>query len=194
MKIISNWLLLAAWGAISLALPGPALWAKDPNGGEVVEVGRLTFRVPAGWMDDTPDGALGYRMYRLEPAVDDKEDALVTVRFLGKREGGTAADFVDRWRKMFFPPQGRTMVAALEVRDLKVTGATATYLDVRGDYRGIPGNPNTPREHFRLLGVYFETPKGAYVATMLGPHDTVGFYRKEFERWLKGADELQHGK
>jgi hypothetical protein len=194
MESTLNWFLLVAWSAIGLALQGPGLWAGGPDGGEVSELDRLRSRVPAGWLEDTPDGAQGYKLYRLGPVEDDKYDALVTVRFLGRKQAGTAADYVKSWKGMFFPPQGQAMAEAAEVRDLTVKGATATYLDVHGDYKGIPGNPNTPREHFRLLGLYLETPQGAYVVTMLGPNDTVGFYRKEFERWLKAADELNHGK
>jgi hypothetical protein len=76
-----------------------------------------------------------------------------------------------------------------KVRKLKVRGAAVTYLDVRGDYKGIPGDPATPRENYRLLGVYFATPQGPYLIRLFGPADTVEFYRKGFEDWVK---EFKH--
>ena len=72
-----------------------------------------------------------------------------------------------------------------KVRKLTVHGTALTYLDVRGDYRGIPGNPATPRGNFRLLGVYFSAPQGPYLIRLFGSADTVEFYREEFEEWVK---------
>jgi hypothetical protein len=78
------------------------------------------------------------------------------------------------------------MEKAAKTRSLKINGAEATYLDVRGDLKGVPGNDATPRQNFRLLGVYLNTPQGAYTIRLLGSADTVEFYRNGFEDWLKG--------
>ena len=185
MKSYLYGLLLVAWSAISLALPGPGLWARGPDRDGVVELGSLKSRVPADWMEVPPDNPRYYKQYRLEPINDDKYAARVTVYFLGKGKGDTAAEYVKAWKGMFLPPEGKTMREAAKVRKLTVRDATVTYLDVRGDYKGIPGDDATPRENFRLLGVYFDTPKGPYLIRLFGPADTVGFYRHEFEDWVK---------
>ncbi len=185
MKNSLYWLPLLASSAISLVLQGPGVWARVPNRGDVVELGGLKSRVPADWVEEKPDDARCYKQYRLEPIDDDKDYAQVTVRFLGKGKHGTAAAFVKHWKGMFFPPEGKTMHEAAKVRELKVHGAAATYLDVRGDYKGIRGEDTTPREDFRLLGVYLDTPKGPYTIRLFGPADTVASYRKQFEDWVK---------
>ena len=185
MKNYRYCLPLLASSAISLALHVHGLWAKDPNRGNVLELGGLKSQVPADWVEEKPDDAKSLKQYRLEPIDDDKEDARVTVDVLGKGKGDTALEYVKRWKAMFLPPEGRTMDQAAKVRKCIVQGAAVTYLDVRGDYKGIPGQDTTPRENFRLLGVYFHTPKGAYVIRLFGPADTVSFYRKEFEGWVK---------
>ena len=77
------------------------------------------------------------------------------------------------------------MREAAKVRELTVNGSSATYLDARGDYKGIPGDVATPRQNYRLLGVYLETPKGAYVIRLFGPDQAVRVYRQEFENWVK---------
>jgi hypothetical protein len=64
-------------------------------------------------------------------------------------------------------------------------GALATYLDIHGDYKGIPGNTASRRENFRLLGVYLHTPHGAYRIIMFGPADTVQHHRLQFDGWIK---------
>jgi hypothetical protein len=185
MKNFLYWLPILAGSAISLTLQGPGLWAKVPDRRDVVELGSLKSRVPADWVEEKPDDAQGYKQYRLEPVDDDEYYAQVTISFLGKRKGGTAAEWVKRWKGMFLPPEGKTIQEAAKVRQLKVKGATATYLDVRGDYKGIPGDDTSPRQNFRLLGVYLDTPKGPYVIRLLGPADTVKFYRDRFEGWVK---------
>ena len=60
-----------------------------------------------------------------------------------------------------------------------------TYVDIHGDYKGIPGDNTTPLPNFALLGIYFDTSKGAYLIRLFGPADTVAFYRQGFEDWLK---------
>jgi hypothetical protein len=185
MKNYLYWLPLLTSSAISLALQGPGLWARLPNTDGVVELGGLKSRVPADWVEEEPDEAHSYKQYRLEPVDDDKDYAQLTVRFLGKGRRGSAAGYVKHWKGMFYPPEGKTMHEAARVRQLTVNGAAATYLDVRGDYKGIRGDDTTARQDFRLLGVYLDTPKGPYVIRLFGPADTVGFYRKQFEDWVK---------
>ncbi len=185
MKNFLYWLPILALSAIGLALQGPGLWARGPNTGGVVELGSLKSRVPADWVEEKPDDAQCYKQYRLEAVVDDKYNAQVTVRFLGKRKGGTAAKYVKRWKGMFLPPEGKKLDDVAKIEVLKVSGAEVTYISVLGDYKGIPGDPTTPRENFRLLGVYFDTAKGPYVIQMFGPADTVEFYRVGFEDWVK---------
>ena len=185
MKILFYWLPLLAATAVNLALQGPGLLARTPNGGAVVELGGLKSQVPADWVEEKPQDRQRYKQYRLEPIDDDKDYAQVIVRFLGKDKGRTAAAYVTRWKGMFLPPEGKTVQESAKVRQLKVNGTLVTYLDVRGDYKGIPGEDTTPRQNFRLLGVYLDTPKGPYLIRLFGPADTVAFYRKQFEDWVK---------
>ena len=171
--------------AICLGVLGPGSWATAQERGEVVELGKLKSRVPVDWAREKPDDPSSYRQYRLEAVGDDKDDARLTIDFLGKGSGDSAEKQVERWKAMFLPPQGKKRDDMAKVRKLNVGGATVTYLDVRGDYKGIPGSPTTPRQNHRLLGVYFATPEGPYVIRLFGPAQTVEYYRQEFEDWVK---------
>jgi hypothetical protein len=179
-------LLFPASVAICFGLLGPAFWARAQDTGEVIELGKLKSRVPAGWAKEKPYGPSVYKQYRLEPVGDDKEDARLTIDFLGKGNGDSAEKQVERWKAMFLPPEGKKRDGVARIRELRVGGAAVTYLDVRGDYKGIAGNPATPRQNYRLLGIYFATPQGPYLIRLFGPADTVEFYRKTFEDWVKG--------
>jgi hypothetical protein len=149
------WLSLLGGIAISLAVQSPDAFAQDAGRRDVVELGGLRSRAPADWVQEQLDDRQPYRQYRLVPVGDSADPAEVSIRFLGNGNGGTAADYVKRWEGMFLPPLGKTMQEAAKVRRLTLDGALATYVDIRGDYRGIPGDVATPRQNFRLLGVYF---------------------------------------
>jgi hypothetical protein len=180
-----SWLPLLTWSAISLALQGPDLWAGEPKAGGLVELGSLKSRVPADWVEVKSDDAQVHKQYRLEPVNDDEYHARVTVGLRAKGKRASAVQYVKHWQGMFLPPEGKTMQEAAKIKRLTVKGAAVTYLDVHGDYKGTPGDNTTPRQNFRLLGVYFDTPQGPYEIHLLGPADTVEFYRKGFEDWVK---------
>jgi hypothetical protein len=177
-----HWLLLLASSAITAASAGPGFSAQDQN--RIVEVGGLKSRVPTNWAEVPPDDPHCYKQYRLEPIQDDSAYARVVICPVGKKT--TAADLVKRWKAMFLPPQDETMDQAAKVGRLTVNGARATYVEIRGDYKGVPGDPVSRRENYGLLAVYLNTPKGPYVIRMLGPATTVKFYRSAFEEWVKG--------
>lgn len=184
MNRLSGLLVLAGVG-VSLGFLGSGLWGQAPDKGEVVNLGGLKSRTPPDWVAEKPDEQQGSKQFRLEPVAQDKEPARLTITFLGKGKGGTAAEYVRRWKALFLPPEGKELEEVARVQQWKVSGAAVTYLDIHGDYRGLPGNPMTPRQNFRLLGVYFATSQGPYLIRVFGPADTVAFYRKGFEDWLK---------
>jgi hypothetical protein len=154
-------------------------------GTDVAEIGGLKSRAPADWVEEPPDDPAWYKQYRLEPIDENKAYARVRIYAPTKGQDDGADKCVKRWEGMFFPPQGMTMEQVAKVRHLKVHGAPATFFSVRGDYKGVPGDDASPRQNYRLVGVYLETPKGPYIIRMFGPADTVAFYRKEFEGWVK---------
>ena len=100
-------LLFPASMAICLGLLGPGFWVRAQERGEVVELGQLKSRVPADWAQERPDEPSGYKQYRLEPIGDDKENARLTIDFLGKGSGDSAEKQVERWKAMFLPAEGK---------------------------------------------------------------------------------------
>jgi hypothetical protein len=181
----AQWFLVKASMVISLGLLGLGSSVRAQDAGEVVELGNLRSRVPAAWQRVKPDEPSRYRQYRLEPVGDDKDAARLTIDFVGKESGVSAGEQVMRWKKMFLPPEGKRLDDVVRVRTLKVGGAAVTCLDVRGDYKGVPGDPATPRQDYRLVGVYFDTPQGPYAIRLCGPAGTVAFYRYGFDNWVK---------
>jgi hypothetical protein len=181
-------LCVLACVGLGVVAPGPWLAAQTRRpAGRVVELGGLRSTAPADWSEEEPGQPDCVKRYRLEPVGNDREYTRLVVFSLDK--GVSAAEQVKRWKAMFLPPEGRRPEDAVKERKLTVAGRTATYLDVRGVYRGIPGEPTSVRQDFRLLGVYLDTPKGPYAIRLLGPSATVSFYQKEFDDWVKGFRE-----
>jgi hypothetical protein len=178
--------LFAVAIGLGLGIFAQGLWVRAQEQKEVVKLGKLESSVPTDWTEEKPDDPSCYKRYRLEAVGDDKEDARLTIHFPAKEKRTSAAKQVGHWKALFLPPEGKRLADVAKVRELKVSGAAVTYLDVHGDYKGIPGDPLTPRENYRLLAVYFPTPAGPYLIRLLGPADTVKFYRKGFEDWVKG--------
>jgi hypothetical protein len=170
---------------MSFALHGSALTPIVATNDNIVQLGGLKSRPPADWVQQPSDDPTWRRQYRLEPVADDKDNADVTIFALGQSKAATAEDYVKRWKEKFLPPIGQTVDEAASLRRFTVGGAPVTLLDIHGDYKGIPGNPDTPRANFRLLGVYFDTPRSAFVIQLFGPADTVAYYRGGFVDWVK---------
>jgi len=166
-------LLVLGGMALAIAVQAPRVRAREQDRGRIVEVGGLRSQAPADWVEEPPDDPQCVKAYRLDPASDDEYYANVTIYALGKQEAGTAAGFVGSWKRRFLPPERKTMAQASKVETFKVGGALVTYLDVRGDYKGVPGEPTSRRENFRLLGAYLATPRGTYQICMFGPAGTV---------------------
>jgi hypothetical protein len=184
MTSYSMWLLLTTWSASGLAFQDPAVGPTDQAPG-VVDMGGLKSRPPADWVEEPPDDPTWYKQYRLVPIDEDKAYARVRIYATSKGKEDGAGDWVKRWEAMFFPPQGMTMRQAARVQQLKVHGAPVTLFSIRGDYKGIPGDDASPRQNYRLVAAYFQSPKGPYIIRMFGPAETVAYYRKEFEDWIK---------
>jgi hypothetical protein len=163
---------------------------KQRDRGTLVKLDGLESRTPAVWHEEEPDNSMRLKQFRLSPIGDDKDDVEVVIFYFGEGKGGSAEDNIKRWRSQFKPPEGKTIQDVSKVEKMKVGGVPVTYLDIRGVYTPLPPtNPNakiTIRQNYRLLGVVFEAKKGPYFIRMLGPANSVAYYKKGFDEWIKG--------
>jgi hypothetical protein len=188
----SRRLLLAA-GFVVLGF-----WSVAPGAGQerqrdkptLVKLDGLQSLTPADWHEEKPDNRMRLKQFRLSPIGDDKDDAEVVIFYFGEGQGGSAEDNIKRWKSQFKPPEGKSIQDVSKVEKMKVSGVPVTYLDIQGTYSFLPpSNPNaktTIRQNYRMLGVVFESKKGPYFIRMLGPADTVAYYKKGFDEWIKG--------
>jgi hypothetical protein len=160
-------------------------------GGQDVELGGLTSKVPATWKPQEPKSKL--RMYQAAvPKVDgDKEDAELVIFFFGAGGGGGTDENIARWKGQFIAPEGKTTEEASKLEKYKVgKGADVVALDISGTFKSKnpPFSPTAKeerKENFRRFNVIFDTDKGAYFITLTGPAKTMAKNKEAFDGWIK---------
>jgi len=152
-----------------------------------VVIDGMRSKTPAGWKEETPSNKMRFAQFSLPKAKGDKEDAeLIVFKGLG---GGAAAN-VDRWKKQFKVPEGKTLDDVAKVQQIKFGGEDATQLTIEGTYlyNPQPFNPASKpesRPHYKMIAIYFNG-KDVYQIKLTGPAKTVEQHQKEFEEWVKG--------
>jgi hypothetical protein len=151
--------------------------------GMVTEFGGLKSTTPASWKEAPVSSPMRIKQF----TVDDAE---LVVFFFGQGQGGDTQANLDRWKKQFEPPAGKTLDQVSTVSTVKLAKGQATVLDVRGTYQFkaspmAPG-PAEPRPNHRMLAAVLETPKGNYYLKLVGPEKTIEKNKKGFDGWLKG--------
>lgn len=160
---------------------------KDKGKSAVVDLDGLKSTTPGDWNEEAPANRMRYMQFRLSKKGDDKNDAeLIIFRNIS----GTAKENVDRWKGQFSPPEGKKIDDVAKIEEMKVGGATLTYLDVSGTYlfKTRPFDPSDKgekRPDYRMLAVQFDGPKNVYHIRLTGPAKTVEAYKKGFDEWVK---------
>jgi hypothetical protein len=172
-------LVVLAGGALACAAEGE----KDRP---VVKLDGLASRVSAGWKEEKPKGKMRFAQFKLPRVKDDKVDAELVIF---QNAGGGVKENLQRWKNQFSAPGGKSIDDAVKVKDMKIAGHKATYVDIRGTYNPPPFNPTFGGKkwpHFRMLAIQFEGPDNLYHILLTGPAATVEHHKKAFDEWLKG--------
>jgi len=154
--------------------------------GAVVDLGGLKSTAPASWKEVETSSKMRLKQF----AVPGKDgEAELAIFFFGEGQGGSVEANMDRWKKQFQPPEGKTLEQVSKVSTVKVAKTKATVLDVTGTYmfkaRPMDPGPGEPRPDSRMLAVVLETPNGNYFIKLTGPGKTIEKNKKEFDAWLK---------
>jgi hypothetical protein len=152
-----------------------------------VTLDGLKSQAPGDWKEEAPANRMRFLQFRLPKKGDDKDNGELII-FKGL--GGDSRANIERWKKQFIPPEGKKIDEAAEVKEIKIGGHPATYLDVQGTYlfNPQPFNPRSKAEkkpNYRMLAVHFEGPKDVYHIKLTGPAKTIEAYKKGFDEWLK---------
>src|SRR4051812_41425 len=100
---------------LTALLVAAAAGAEDKKG-TVVEVDGMRSAAPAAWKEEPPANRMRYAQFKIPGPGGDGE--LVIFKGLG----GGAKSNVDRWKKQFTPPTGKTIDDVSKVEEMKVGG------------------------------------------------------------------------
>jgi len=186
-RIVCLGMIATALGCSGSSGDNSADKKSEPKKGEPTEVrlGDIRSTTPASWVKETPSGSFRVYQFRLPRAEGDEADAVLVVY---RGIGGSAKQNVDRWKGQVTPPKGKTADEAATVKELKVGGRPASYLDAEGTFLdSMPGSRDvTPRPGYRTLAVHIEGEESPYHIKVTGPAKTVEKHKKEFDDWLTG--------
>jgi hypothetical protein len=165
-------------GVLALIVGVFATSASQGGVGDSVSIDKYSAKVPAGWKQEEPSNKMRLTQFRLPGGDGDAELAV----FFFAGNAGSVKDNLERQVKKFKNPKA-------EVSKTKFGPLEATFQDVQGTFlsKFPPFDPNakvTEKAEWRQLYVIFETDKGQYYMTLLGPAKTVEKHKDTFEKWL----------
>lgn len=171
-----------------LLLCGGFVWAEEGGKGSKVDLDGTESATPASWVKQAPTNKMRFAQFKLPRAEGDKDDGELVI-FKGL--GGSANANIDRWKKQFVAPEGKTIDDISKVKTIKMAGGEGKYLEVEGTYlfNPAPFNPAskpTPRAGYQMVAIHFEGPKDVYHIRITGPEKTIQLHKKGIEDWLKG--------
>jgi hypothetical protein len=152
---------------------------------------ELRFKMPDGWVSESPSSRMRVAQYKLPKADGDAEDASLVVYYFGPSQGGSVDANIDRWISQMEQPGGGSSKEKSKTETLTVNGLKVTTVDVAGTYTAemSPGSAtHYNKPGFRLRGAVVETPKGFYFAKLVGPEKTIGHWNKAFTDYIKSFE------
>ena len=158
----------------------PGSGAGRPDASGMIDLGAISFKVPAKWEAQTPKSS----MRRAQVAASGSAGpAELIVFFFGPQGAGSTKDNIDRWVGQFSNPDG-SPVSNAKQSSSKVSTFDVTKVDVTGQFGGgmaAAGQPQAPKAGQRLIAAIVESQDGPYYFKFLGPEATVAEQRAAFD-------------
>ena len=159
-----------------------AFAADEPP--KTVDVGVLSFQVPATWKKENPSSAMRKAQYKVDPVKGDEAATELAVFALPGAAGGVDAN-VERWQSQFKDKDGNTPKA--KVTKVKGQNTDVTLVEIAGHwfpppFPGLPRQPDVPGARF--LGAIVLTGDTGYYIRLVGPEKTVDSSRADYDKLI----------
>jgi len=152
---------------------------------------ELRFKMPDGWVSESPSSKMRVAQYKLPKAEGDAEDASLVVYYFGPAQGGSVEANIDRWISQMEQPGSGPSKEKAKRQTLTVNGLKVTTVDVAGTYTAEMSPGSATHYHkpsFRLRGAVVETPRGFYFAKLIGPEKTFDHWKEAFNDYVKSFE------
>lgn len=151
----------------------------------------LTFKMPDGWIQETPSMAMRREQYRLPKKGSDTADGIVTVSVLAPGDGGGVEGNLQRWAGFFVQPDGSSSRQAMKQSNHKIGDINVIDVDISGTYKvdetAMGGAKNYNEPNWRMLLGWVQAPSGNYYVKLVGPAATVAAWESSFRAFVDSA-------
>lgn len=175
--------------AIDAAVGAPSTLPPVPRGAGEGATG-LAWRVPAGWMVETPSSPMRRAQYKVPGPGGEGECA---VFYFGPGQGGDPMSNAVRWADQFTLSDGSSAQSGMKTSEIDAGGLKVVLVEVAGTYKGgmtMTAAPAVPKPGYRLLGAVAPGPDANWYFKFTGPDSTVSAQRDAF---LSMVRSLKHG-
>lgn len=137
--------------------------------------------VPASWKRvQPPTSRIVEAEFNLPHAEGDEFDGRLTLMAAGGEQDAN----IGRWTGEFNQAAGQ----GAKIETIKIAGAEATWVDIRGEWKGSSFAPIAPRPGYRMLAVIIPfTELNSYYVKFTGPKETVAAREEEFRTMVLSA-------
>lgn len=141
----------------------------------------ISFMIPASWKRvQPPSSRIVEAEYMLPHAEGDESDGRLTLM----AAGGDQDANIGRWTGEFNQAAGQ----GPKIETIKIGGAEATWVDIRGEWKGSSFAPIAPRPDYRMLSVIIPFSElNSYYVKLTGPKATVLAREEEFRAMVLSA-------
>lgn len=153
----------------------------NKNGGEI------TYTVPEGWITETPSSSMRKAQFKLPGQGESGNAEMAVFNFPGT--GGSVDGNLDRWYGQFKQPDGSATMGHAEKEKIEVNDLSVTTVYVTGTYLQSTSlmmtGPVEEKTDFALLAAIIDLPSGPWFFKAVGPKETIDYWRKSFESFVK---------
>ena len=168
-------------GARTLDIPAPR--SPTPAETRAGQPGKLSWTVPATWIEEQPANSMRFAQYRVPGAAGDGE---CVVFYFGPGQGGDPISNANRWAGQFSQPDGRPTAEVMQIVELETTRVAVHLIEITGTYDGgMSSIEELPAA--MLLGGIAQGSDAPWFFKFIGPEETVRAERAAFIAMMESA-------
>ena len=141
---------------------------------------------PDNWTWTTPRSNMRIANYILA-AVEEKDEAELSIIQFDKGEGGELHKNVERWKKQFRSSGGGPVKAV--ITKTTVADLPTTIIEITGEYMGMGGSWH--RYNHTMLIALIEYEEGNLFLKLLGPKNTIDAHRNKWNSFLENVTFIE---
>jgi len=149
-----------------------------------VKAGKLSFRVPIGWTQQTPASPMRTAQFEIPVRCNNSEAVSVVLYYFGPNQGGSVEANLKRWEQQFAAPEGTSLADVKKIEQKRPAGLNVTILELAGTYVA-PLSPRNPtarhsKPNYCLFAAVVETADGPFFFKIVGPAQSMEQQRAHF--------------